>query len=366
MQCQLAPFFRSPAREICTPPFVCGVGCKLCKGSPKAHCSGSSWQWTIGICRPRSGQTMGSQADVKDACAANDLERIQQILPNHSNKYSLHNSLVLAQDNGHSIIEEYLLSNGAQPHPAFLAKAAHKKDWQMVRVLLKYRNVNSTTELSRTPPLALLLENEELVSEMLAQGADPNASYMGGFTPLSVAVSSAPSSVVKLLLDNRGSVNHGDLLHYAANGPADRRLELVSLLLERGAAVNKIMYQDSPDLFCQREMFGLGAPIHAAAAAGDLPVVQYLLDHGADSLLRDSLGRVPAQVAELWQYQEVKECLERAKLNPAEAERNFIAEHQWSDGQAQREVEGAKVAGLSPEVYCERVAKNRAEIMRLV
>lgn len=45
-----------------------------------------------------------------------------------------------------------------------------------------------------------------------------------------------------------------------------------------GAPVNAVMYHDKPDSYLQREKFGLGTPMHDAAAVGDVEVVRILLD----------------------------------------------------------------------------------------
>lgn len=61
--------------------------------------------------------------------------------------------------------------------------------------------------------------------------------------------------------------------------------------------MNAIMYEDDEDSFIQRRPFGLGTPLHDAAAVGDLEVVRLLLDHGADVGVRDTCGRLPFEIA---------------------------------------------------------------------
>lgn len=52
------------------------------------------------------------------------------------------------------------------------------------------------------------------------------------------------------------------------------------------------MYYDHQESFIQREPFGIGTPLHDAAAVGDVEVIQLLLDYGADILEKDTRGRL--------------------------------------------------------------------------
>lgn len=58
------------------------------------------------------------------------------------------------------------------------------------------------------------------------------------------------------------------------------------------------MYHDHQDSFIQREPFGIGTPLHDAAAVGDLEVIQLLLDYGADNLAKDTRGRLAYERAQ--------------------------------------------------------------------
>jgi ankyrin repeat protein len=99
----------------------------------------------------------------------------------------------------------------------------------------------------------------------------------------------AVRAVQKLLEDDPASVaqydRHGHLaLHYAAegNGP-----QMAQILIKAGAAVND---QANPERW---------TPLHFAASAGKPAIAMVLLASGANKDLRDSLGRTPADVAEL-------------------------------------------------------------------
>jgi hypothetical protein len=76
--------------------------------------------------------------------------------------------------------------------------------------------------------------------------------------PLSTSVRIAPFEVIELLFANRGSIKHGQLLHHAVLRKLDDRLLVVQYLLDMGAPLNRLMYQDKPVSFALREAFGLG------------------------------------------------------------------------------------------------------------
>lgn len=99
-----------------------------------------------------------------------------------------------------------------------------------------------TTEFSETALCSAVRKAGELVSYLLACGADPNACSSARRLPLIVAVE-------------------------------NERPEIVSMLLEAGARVNEQDKQGSTAL-------------HAAVEAGSVPMIKLLLSHGADPELQ--------------------------------------------------------------------------------
>lgn len=153
-------------------------------------------------------------------------------------------------------------------------------------------------ELQGSIQRANAIEDLELTTWFIARGADPNARCGLDKTPLSAAVQYDPLAVVDILFAKGRSVEHGQLLHYAIWRDRNDCLAMVKYLLEKGAPVNAVMYTNEPESYLQREAFGLGSPLHDAAASGDLNVLRLLLDHGADILLRDTRGHLPYERAQ--------------------------------------------------------------------
>ena len=119
-------------------------------------------------------------------------------------------------------------------------------------------------------------------------------------TPLSIAVRDAPFDIIRILFDNGGSIEHGQLLHFAAKRVLPDRIEVFEYLLDKGASINGIMFQDCEESYEQERYSGLGTPLHSAAATGHLDMVEMMLLKGADPLIKDSTGRLAIEDAEYY------------------------------------------------------------------
>ncbi len=122
--------------------------------------------------------------------------------------------------------------------------------------------------------------HEEIVKLLLAAGADPNATYGRGHTILGRAASGGRTRCVEMLIEAGADVNHAsDLaqwtaLHGAARG-GDRAT--VEVLIEAGAAVNVV---DN----------GGRTPYDVAAANGHTETAELLADHGAEMTIHAAAG----------------------------------------------------------------------------
>lgn len=143
----------------------------------------------------------------------------------------------------------------------------------------------------------------------LSHGANPNATCDLDITPLSIAIRDAPFEIVRILYDYGGSIEYGQLLHYAAVRSLPDRLDVVNYFLDRGAPINRVMYENRPDSYQQEELSGLGTPLHSAARKGDLDLVDLLLAKGADPSIKNSWGKLAVQEAEYYGWSEVTDRL---------------------------------------------------------
>jgi len=170
----------------------------------------------------------------------------------------------------------------------------------------------------------LVFDDEVLTKWFLFHGANPNAQCGSGLdlTPLSIAVSEAPYSIIEMLFNHGGSIKHGQLVHYAVRRNMPDCLKVLKFLISRGASINHVMYYDCPHCYHRQSAFGLGTPLHEAADEGKLDVVKFLLERGADPLVKDSRGRLAIERAEHKAHTVVVEHL-RSLSSPSELRRNL-------------------------------------------
>jgi ankyrin repeat protein len=118
---------------------------------------------------------------------------------------------------------------------------------------------------------------------LLGAKADPNLARPHG-TPLHYAATKGHIDLCHFLLNHGADPNHTKLdppiITQIFNNVTDAelRLKLLKLLHQKGAHVDEI------------DSSGMSALLHAALL-GDVPCVDYLLDHGADTKLADTEGR---------------------------------------------------------------------------
>jgi Ankyrin repeats (many copies) len=104
-------------------------------------------------------------------------------------------------------------------------------------------------------------------------------------------------------------VQHGQLLQYAVERRAPDCLDVIDFLLAKGAPINHVMYQTLLKNYFHMRAFGLGTPLHKAAALGRLDVVKNLVKRGADPLIKDARRNLAAERAEYGGSSEVIQFL---------------------------------------------------------
>ncbi|EXJ77008.1 hypothetical protein A1O3_10165 [Capronia epimyces CBS 606.96] len=156
---------------------------------------------------------------------------------------------------------------------------------------------------------SLAVQEPGLVAWFLSHGADPNAGCQLDLTPLSYAVQYAPFDVIRTLFDHGGSIHTGQLVHCAVRRDQPDTLQVLAYLLNKGASINAVMYQNRPDSYQLQQAFGLGTPLHKAAQRGKLEVPRFLLENGADLNVVDSLGQTVIQRATIFRNPEVADFM---------------------------------------------------------
>jgi ankyrin repeat protein len=167
-----------------------------------------------------------------------------------------------------------------------LAFAARSNDIESVKVLLAAgADVNGVTGYGWSP-LLVATQNRfyKLGAFLIEHGADVNLTNKGGWTPLYLAT------------DNR-NIESGD--YPVRKGDMDH-FDFIKLLVEKGANVNARM-KDSTEtrtVFTNQWLDENGATAFLRASqSGDIKLMKYLLEHGADPKIETNFGVSALQVA---------------------------------------------------------------------
>ena len=178
--------------------------------------------------------------------------------------------------------EPELLRFAAPNGSSVVLLAAYYGHAELVEVFVRHGAKLDVFEASATG-------NLERVRELVKQNAGlVNAFAADGFFPLGLAAFFGHRAIVEFLLKNGAEVNTAarnaqrvTALHGAVAG---RDVEIVKMLLERGASAN----------VKQERGF---VPLHDAAANGNLALVQLLVKHGAHVDAKSDDGKTPVDMA---------------------------------------------------------------------
>lgn len=161
---------------------------------------------------------------------------------------------------------------------------------------------------------------------LLDHGADPNRQCVMDLTPLSLAVEHGPMSVIDLMLSHGGNARQGQLLHHAVERHSDT-IEVLRLLIDKGAPINATMYEDHYPSWALFHFMGLGTALHKAAELGKVDVVRYLISQGVDQSIKDANGRTAMECAQMLnQWEVIEVLLENGKYSSYVA---FVFQSLW-------------------------------------
>uniref|UniRef100_I3RSE8 Poly [ADP-ribose] polymerase n=1 Tax=Drosophila buzzatii TaxID=7264 RepID=I3RSE8_DROBU len=243
-----------------------------------------------------------------DACRKCDLSRVKKLvcaeIVNFVHPYTGDTPLHLAavcQDAKRKQLVELLARKGAllnEKNKAFLTPlhlASELMHYDAMEALLKQgAKVNALDSLGQTA-LHRCARDEQAVRLLLSYAVDTTIVSLEGLT----AAQLASDSVLKLLKNPPDSESH--LLEAAKAGDLD--------------AVRRIVLNNPHTVNC-RDLDGRhSTPLHFAAGFNRVPVVQFLLEHGAEVHAADKGGLVPLHNACSYGHYEVTELLVKHGAN---------------------------------------------------
>ncbi|KAK1045300.1 hypothetical protein LTR74_018157 [Friedmanniomyces endolithicus] len=201
---------------------------------------------------------------------------------------------------------QYLLQNGVTVIAAAVKMAAgllYESAKYYLELLFAHGwDINRALSNTEPPVLSIALHDTLLTRWLLATGADPNAHCDMDYTPLSLAVQTAPLSIVELLLQYGRHCHNGHLIYYATQrANINETMQMTELLYQYTKPVDDILWQDATS-YCLRAQFLRGTPLYYACIENKVPVALKLLDLGADpdkACMRynESVGPTPREVA---------------------------------------------------------------------
>jgi len=222
---------------------------------------------------------------------------------------------------GHFKVKEYLEEIGASSgiggevstqQAADLCDAASSSNLDLLRQLVKQDgiNVNSGDYDKRTAiHLAAAEGLLEVLKCLVAElGANPNAVDRWGGTPLNDAIGAGHDEVIEYLMSTGGVPGKTSLVteDHALLFKAVKQGDLETI---QGLITKKNCKLQSEGIDINVPNWDKRTALHVAAADGNLPIVQSLLELQADANVRDKWGSTPLDDARQFEHDEVIELL---------------------------------------------------------
>lgn len=145
---------------------------------------------------------------------------------------------------------------------------------------------------------ALIKERFDLATYLLEHGADPNAvcgPHTGPGCYLRLSAQKLPLRYTKLLLQHDARIAQSGSIRMAAE---KGRLDVLQALVEHGGDVNELL-EPRVGFLTQKlkHQHASETPLFTATENGNLGIVVYLLEQGADAKIGDLNGKTPRMLA---------------------------------------------------------------------
>ncbi|MQL88867.1 hypothetical protein Taro_021439 [Colocasia esculenta] len=197
---------------------------------------------------------------------------------------------------------ENMLARGRLDLPLTLCFAAIRGDDLLMQQLLRRGLDPNEADNNRRTALHIAASkgSENCVRLLLDYGADPNCKDLDGSVPLWEAILGKHEGVIRLLMDNGADLCSGDLGEFACTAAEQNSLELLEDIVRYGGGITSYRSNGSTAL-------------HLAVCEGNVEVVKYLLDHGADVDKADVNGWTPGNLADQQGHEEIKALFQANK-----------------------------------------------------
>ncbi|KAK6273140.1 PREDICTED: potassium channel AKT1 [Theobroma cacao] len=215
---------------------------------------------------------------------------------------------------------EHMLARGRMDLPLSLCFAAARRDDLLLQQLLKRGSDPNEQDNDGRTALHIAASNgsEHCIVLLLEYGADPNIRDSEGNVPLWEAIMGKHESVIKLLVDNGATLSSGDVGQFACSAVEQNRLDSLKDIVKYGGDVSQARSNGT-------------APIHAAICEGNIEMVRFLLEQGADIDVKDSDGWTARALADHQGHEEILALLQNRpevkKLSVVTIPKKKLASH---------------------------------------